>query len=265
MIGPPLEIDLPSLAFYQSVIKNTGVLKNSLMQLSQMIPFFKTYPRRFPLTAAFIAVAILCALALGFVDYPLARFVAAKAGPGLLLSFGLITLFGSVGFWQLGSFLAAVILFLVAARQRFSKTSRRLRQLGFSSFYLFVSLISASLAVFGVKELAGRLRPSFIIHDIAPHPENFLAYHEALSFPSGHSANAFAAAVALGFVFPRHNRIFLVVAVLVGLSRVILNMHFASDVLMGGYIGAAAAVLVRRWFEKAGITVAWPQEGPSEK
>lgn len=219
---------------------------------------FKYYSRRFPLTVAFALICILCALALLYVDYPLARFVGRQAGPGLLKVFTLITWFGNVVFWQAGAFLVMVVLFLVAWKRRFAEAPQWSRELPLRALYFFVSLASGSLVVFTMKEMVGRLRPSFIIHHIVPAPGNFLQYHEALSFPSGHSANAFAAATALGFLFPRQRWIFYAAAALVGLSRIILNVHFVSDVLMGGYVGFAAAALVRRWFESAGIPVTWP-------
>ena len=63
------------------------------------------------------------------------------------------------------------------------------------------------------------------------------------SFPSGH-ANRVAILAVLAIVYgtPSIGAIVVVWALAVGLSRVILGMHFISDVLAGFLVGAAVAV-----------------------
>jgi membrane-associated phospholipid phosphatase len=68
------------------------------------------------------------------------------------------------------------------------------------------------------------------------------------SFPSGHSATAFATAVAVGLVYPRLRWPLLALALLVALSRVYLGMHYATDVLAGSALGIAIGLV-------AGLTV----------
>lgn len=66
-----------------------------------------------------------------------------------------------------------------------------------------------------------------------------------LTFPSGHAALAFAAFAALSAFFARGRWWFLSLAVLVGLSRVLMGEHFLSDVIAGAGVGyASAAVLL---------------------
>jgi membrane-associated phospholipid phosphatase len=57
------------------------------------------------------------------------------------------------------------------------------------------------------------------------------------SFPSGHAITAFAAAAALTAVAPWGRWTWLGVAAGIGISRVLLNAHFVSDVLAGAAIG----------------------------
>ena len=66
------------------------------------------------------------------------------------------------------------------------------------------------------------------------------------SFPSGHASMSMAAAVVLSYVLVRERlapRATLVLgpllALLIGLSRIYLDVHWASDVLGGWAIGAA--------------------------
>ena len=63
------------------------------------------------------------------------------------------------------------------------------------------------------------------------------------SFPSGHTADAFAFVVALGLVYRKWYFFIpcLVWAALVGYSRMSLGVHFPSDVLAGAIIGIVCA------------------------
>jgi undecaprenyl-diphosphatase len=66
------------------------------------------------------------------------------------------------------------------------------------------------------------------------------------SFPSGHTAGSFAAAVALSCFYPRDAPMLLGTATAVGLSRVYLGLHFPSDVLVGAGLGSAVGLIARR-------------------
>lgn len=59
------------------------------------------------------------------------------------------------------------------------------------------------------------------------------------SFPSGHTAGSFAAAVALAAYYPKDRPILLGLATAVGISRVYLGHHFPSDVVVGAGVGTA--------------------------
>lgn len=92
-----------------------------------------------------------------------------------------------------------------------------------------------------------------IAKDVAqrPRPGRDLAYEPSWSFPSGHALATLVGvlgltAVALTVVTPERRRLVwacaaigLAVAVLVGVGRVMLNVHFPSDVLGGWLLGSA--------------------------
>lgn len=69
------------------------------------------------------------------------------------------------------------------------------------------------------------------------------------SFPSGHTVTAFAIATVI-VLFTNNKRLhilLLLLAVLVGFSRIYLSQHFLLDVLVGSFIGVAGSVLCVYW------------------
>ena len=62
---------------------------------------------------------------------------------------------------------------------------------------------------------------------------------DQFSFPSGHTITAFAVAILLGWFFPEQRAGLLFSAASVAASRILLGMHFLTDVVAGCAIGIA--------------------------
>jgi membrane-associated phospholipid phosphatase len=82
--------------------------------------------------------------------------------------------------------------------------------------------------------------------------------------------NAFAAATALGLLWPKMRPLLWTYAVMIAVSRVALTAHYPSDVLAGAIIGIAGTLLIRNWFAvrrlsflPAGDGHIRPMSGPS--
>ena len=67
---------------------------------------------------------------------------------------------------------------------------------------------------------------------------------DAFSFPSGHTLHAVAFTVVAVSAFPLLAWVFVPFTLLVALSRVVLGLHYPSDVLAGAGIGALVAQAV---------------------
>jgi len=90
-----------------------------------------------------------------------------------------------------------------------------------------------------LKKTAKRKRPN----TIEPHPWARLLPPDQFSFPSGHTITAFAVSVSLSMFYPSLAIGLLFCALSVAASRILLGMHFLSDVLAGALIGTALAYL----------------------
>lgn len=115
----------------------------------------------------------------------------------------------------------------------------------------FAAVGSAALAVavgiflFKVlKKASHRPRPC----QIEAHCWSAVLPPDQFSFPSGHSITAFAIAMCIGLFYPQLQDALLFIAVCIAISRVILGMHFVSDVIVGSAIGSALGYSAFRIF-----------------
>lgn len=125
-----------------------------------------------------------------------------------------------------------------------------------SALFLAIAVLGGQLLSHGFKTLFSRPRP-----DLVPHGVEVVT----ASFPSGHSMMAAVTYLTLAVMLARMDsririRAFFVavaatLAILVGVSRVYLGVHWPSDVLAGWTLGAAWALIVwlaARWLERRG-------------
>jgi undecaprenyl-diphosphatase len=95
------------------------------------------------------------------------------------------------------------------------------------------TFVAGGLVILGIKQSVRRKRP---LDDELGDP----------SFPSGHTSIAFSMATILGHQYPKWRVPLYVGAGLVGLSRIYLGRHYASDVLMGAAVGTISGTVVWR-------------------
>ena len=126
--------------------------------------------------------------------------------------------------------LAAAGLLAVGGGRR----GRRAAALGLASVGVTATVVNVV-----VKPLGSRRRPDRVAQDVP------IARHVPMpistSFPSGHSAAAFAFATGVGHVMPAAGLPLRAVAALVAYSRVHTGVHYPGDVVAGSLIGGALA------------------------
>jgi membrane-associated phospholipid phosphatase len=138
-----------------------------------------------------------------------------------------------------GIFIIAVAIILFFSKRKFLS-------LMILSSYLLSGIIAQILKYFIVEA-----RPAFYLEKMNyPYFIDEVTLHNYHSFPSGHTASIFALAAVLAFFIKNktYSIIFLIVAALVGYSRIYLGQHFMDDVLAGSVIGVFSSIICWLYF-----------------
>ena len=157
------------------------------------------------------------------------KFLQANAGSGWITFFQIITMFGS----YLGFLIAFIIIFI------------RNRKL---SYWLAITFAVGSVINFALKMIIARPRPfdtySFISN---------LDGEDGFSMPSGHSLCSGMFATFLIYHLWQHKKDILTrtlgticlsfFSMLIGFSRMILGVHYLTDVIVGIIVGIMFAIV----------------------
>jgi len=92
-------------------------------------------------------------------------------------------------------------------------------------------------------------RPIAFLDTSLLHFVDGVTVHSSFSFPSGHTATAFAMLITLALFFKnRHTTFILIIlALLIGYSRIYLLQHYLMDVTAGALIGTISSVIIYKW------------------
>lgn len=100
-----------------------------------------------------------------------------------------------------------------------------------AAFFIELTLYSV------IKRFVSRHRPFVAL----PAVTMLILPPDEFSFPSGHTAAAFVMVTAVAAWFPTLLVVMLPLALLIGISRVYLGVHYPSDVLAGAALGISSA------------------------
>jgi undecaprenyl-diphosphatase len=220
-------------------------------------PESRLLPPRLRLALGALAGILLVGLAMLLLD---ARgFTFAGTLPLWLVgAFNELTDFGRSG-WSLTPIACLIVLAAILSTASAGRiTNLVLTSLVVRLEFLFLAIALPGLFVTVVKGFIGRMRPS----ELGPFMYSPWSWqHKYASLPSGHSAAAFALAIAVGVLWPRARLFVWTFAAVIGVSRVVIQAHYVSDVVAAAFVGGFGAILVRNWFAARGLAFIPARDG----
>lgn len=115
--------------------------------------------------------------------------------------------------------------------------NRRLTEAGAR---LMLAVVATTALKSGVERLVARTRPNAVLDgDVYRRKLGGSALKANKSFPSGHTADAVAAARALARVYPEAAGLFWAAAAFIALAQLPSGAHYPSDLLAGALVGLA--------------------------
>lgn len=208
--------------------------------------------RRNPLVWGALYVVAFCAVAILFIDRPLALWLKAHVGSDTEGFFKVVTRLGEAHYYLIPSGILAVGFLVAGQRARIADARARWRRMAVAPGFLFLSIAVSGLISNALKFSIGRYRPRYLFEGELYGFQPFNTEWGMNSFPSGHSQAGFAAMVALMMIFPRYDAFWILIAILVAMSRVVTTVHYLSDAVAGSYLAVAVAILLARAFRARG-------------
>ncbi|MEW9617341.1 phosphatase PAP2 family protein [Shinella sp. S4-D37] len=194
-------------------------------------------------TSSLWILAATAVLVLALVPFDPAISQRAQGLPGAIMTFNRrITDFGTFAWMIYGSGFLVILAYVLHRVSRNETLAGRTKTAWRLPLYFFLTIGATSALVHLVKLLVGRARPELFAEHGAYSLTPF-AYDDLYSsFPSGHSAAVGAFFGAFSMLAPRLRPLFLVSALTIGVSRVIVGAHYPSDVAAGLLLGLWTAI-----------------------
>ena len=118
------------------------------------------------------------------------------------------------------------------------------------SIFLSFSLITSGLLTQILKHVVGRPRPNYASLDNSFEFNFFNLSSEFHSFPSGHTSTIFVVALVTSFFLPKLKYFFISLAGVIAFSRIVVGVHFFTDVLGGITVSYLGVKLTKLFLDK---------------
>ena len=203
-----------------------------------------------PLFLWTIITLIVCVALALTIDPWLTNWLKIKVSDSHAYYWRIITDLGRAGTYLSFSFICFLCFALIVLKKNQSEfgCSNHFCAGARNSLFVFYTLVVSGISINIFKFVIGRQRPKAMFEDGFYGLIPFNTNHAMNSFPSGHSQTGWALAMSLALIFPRATPLLVTFAILVAISRVILTVHFLSDVIAGALISIITAVLLKRYF-----------------
>lgn len=199
----------------------------------------------------FLAVVVAIFLCLVFLDAPVSRWVA-DAPQWVRDPFMIITRFGKSDWMLIPALVGALGFYAFSRISKDILRQQQARLLAALSAFVLAGIGLPGLTANLLKRSIGRARPMSIEEVGIFHFVPVINGSTYQSFPSGHTTTIFALAAVIMFFWPKTAWWVLIGAALVGLSRVMVGVHFPTDVFGGILVGTFGAFAVRNYCASRG-------------
>lgn len=202
----------------------------------------------------FCAVAIGLAVVLAGMAYldPVIQGSRHMLSPGQARFFQIVTDVGKSAWVLIPSGVAILaILAVMPPARRFA--DRVVLALCARLAFVFIAVGGSGLIISIVKRIIARGRPRYFEEFGALHFQFPSWQASYASFPSGHSQTAFAIGVAFACLFPRWRKAFIAAAAVVAFSRIAVDAHYFTDIVVGSLWGAWFTLMTRDWFARRAL------------
>lgn len=192
--------------------------------------------------------AVVALLAVSLVADAALRDFAMQIDPTVKAVLRQITQMGNSA-WPLG--IGGLLWLTLAAllRHRSGPARTALRRAQASLLFVMISVALSGALANLLKQVIGRARP-MTEGGAGVFQFKLMAFDPAwASFPSGHATTAMAMMVALAMILPRHALACVAIGLLGASSRVLLGVHWVSDVAAGAALGVGVTIALRPRFD----------------
>lgn len=182
---------------------------------------------------ALIVTAVIALIAAFLLDQATANWITTHSSPELKRVMRIVS---RVGDWPAHAIAGAIGLAIAFAAG--SKVWMRI------FLAMLIALALAGVTTRAIKIATGRARPSIKTEAHWNGPQFSSKYH---AFPSGHTAASTAFFASLFLARKKLGAPFLIIPVVIAISRMFVGAHYLSDVTFAALLGISCALLVRRW------------------
>lgn len=197
----------------------------------------------------YLNIVLLALFVLLFVDVWASQAMTTMS-PAWRAPFFFITDFGLSDWILIPSLVALLLSALIYLALKPGAAKRAVYEIRMIAGFIFLAVGVPGLAANLLKRFFGRSRPVLFDEVGAFDFQRVINDWTYQSFPSGHSTTAIAFALVVGFIAPRFFMLFLLIALMTGISRIAVGDHYPTDVLGGLVVGTLGAYLVRNFFAR---------------